>query len=199
MLERNRKTISSCILLSTILLLTVTGSISGQTLEAPEEDTNVSIALKLARVSDALRILFEFRPDETYKLLAKDVDRYPISMSLDDVPFDVAFRNILQAANLTYRKKESVYTINKIPVAKPASQPVELLVKKPILTARIPIMNVEAGTIAAALGGYTLKLSSNPYDNSRASNTNSGNSKKKGKGKNKGTAGNQNQGRGQRR
>ncbi|MHB1462430.1 MAG: STN domain-containing protein [Armatimonadota bacterium] len=199
MLTNIRQTISSCILLSTILLLTIVGSISGLAQEAPEEDTNVTIALKSARVSDALKTLFEFRPDETYVLRAKDVGQYPLSISLDDVSFDVALRNILQAANLTYKKKANVYTITKKPVEKPASQPVQLPVKKPILTARIPIMNLEAGTIAAALGGYTLKLSSNPYDNSRASNTNNGNSRKKGKGKNRGSVGNQNQVKGQRR
>lgn len=145
--------------------------------EEAVETAPVSISLKSARVSDALEMLFKQRPELKYSFRDQEIDQTPITMSLPNVSFDVALRNVLKAANLTYRKESEIYVITKQVdtvdgITAETTQIEEQ--KNTKRTEKIKLRYADASMIAYMLGGTILQVSGSYWQGGSNNNNNNG-------------------------
>ncbi|MHB1463203.1 MAG: hypothetical protein ACYC1M_18090 [Armatimonadota bacterium] len=144
--------------------------------EEAADTARVSIYLKSARVSDALETLFKQRPELKYSFRDQEIDQTPITMSLPDVSFDVALRNVLKAANLTYRKESDIYVITKQVdtvdgITAETTQIEEQ--KNTKRTEKIKLRYADASMIAYMMGGTILQVSGSYWQGGSNNNNNS--------------------------
>lgn len=159
------------------LALFATGLCMAQ--EEAVDTARVSIYLKSARVSDALETLFKQRPELKYSFRDSEIDQTPITMSLPDVSFDVALRNVLKAANLTYRKESDIYVITKKvdTVDGTTAEATQIEEQKNTKrTEKIKLRYADASMIAYMLGGTILQISGSYWQNGNNSNGSGGGS-----------------------
>ena len=147
--------------------------------EETSDKDQVSIILKSSRVSDALETLFKQRPELKYSFRDQEIDQTAITMSLPKVSFDTALRNILKAANLTYRKESDIYVITKQvdvidnSITEPTTIEEQKNVKR---TEKIKLQYADASMIAYMLGGNLLQVSGSYWQNSNNNNGSNSNS-----------------------
>ena len=147
--------------------------------EEAVETAPVSISLKSARVSDALEMLFKQRPELKYSFRDQEIDQTPITMSLPNVSFDVALRNVLKAANLTYRKESEIYVITRQVdtvdgITAETTQIEEQ--KNTKRTEKIKLRYADASMIAYMMGGTILQMSGSYWQENGDNNNDSNNS-----------------------
>ncbi len=160
------------------LALFATGLCVAQDQPADTADTaSVSISLKAARVSDALEMLFKQRPELKYSFRDSEIDQTAITMSLPNVSFDVALRNILKSANLTYRKESDIYVITKQvdTVDGITAETTQIEEQKSTKrTEKIKLRYADASMIAYMLGGTLLQVSGSYWQQNGNNSNNNG-------------------------
>jgi len=146
--------------------------------EETSDKDQVSIILKSSRVSDALETLFKQRPELKYSFRDQEIDQTAITTNLPKVSFDTALRNILKAANLTYRKESDIYVITKQvdvidnSITEPTTIEEQKNVKR---TEKIKIQFADASMIAYMLGGNMLQIGGSYWQGNSNNNNGSNN------------------------
>lgn len=104
------------------LLVVSAGFVRAQDTPATPNKT-ISVNFKDANIREALETLF--KGTGLNMAISQDAAQAPpVTVSLQDVPFDTALRVVLDSANLTYSKKDGIYQIKaKIQVVDPGQGP----------------------------------------------------------------------------
>ncbi len=154
------KRITVIALLSALVLLPL-GSVLAQAGDTGRDDQTISLSLKSARVSDALEALFKHRPDLKYSFRDSDLDSDLLTISLPDVTFDVALRNILKSANLTYRIESGIYVITRRveqTETKPETTTTPEETRPTIREEKLTLRHLDSAAVAMMLGGRAINL-----------------------------------------
>ncbi len=154
------KRITVMALLSALVLLPL-GSVLAQAGDTGRDDQTISLSLKSARVSDALEALFKHRPDLKYSFRDSDLDSDLLTISLPDVTFDVALRNVLKSANLTYRVESGIYVITRRveqTETKPETTTTPEETRPTIREEKLTLRHLDSAAVAMMLGGRAITL-----------------------------------------
>lgn len=154
------KRITVMALLSALVLLPL-GGVLAQAGDTGRDDQTISLSLKSARVSDALEALFKHRPDLKYSFRDSDLDSDLLTISLPDVTFDVALRNVLKSANLTYRVESGIYVITRRveqTETKPETTTTPEETRPTIREEKLTLRHLDSAAVAMMLGGRAISL-----------------------------------------
>ncbi len=118
----------------------------------PRDKIIPSLELDQADIRDALKILF--RSVQVNYTIASDVQG-TVTVSLKNVPFETALRNVLSQADATYRVEGGIYVIIKKVVENPTSsnEGTTVATKPENLPRRIKIRHADPQLIMVLLNG----------------------------------------------